>query len=72
MIMNSDSKYYDEYYAYILDKIEPSTKAKKAVFNIIADLTDRRGIKQEFNNIDGDIQDEIIETWMDKIDSAMA
>jgi len=69
--MNSDSKYYDEYYAYILDKVEPSTKTKKAVFNIIHDLTDRRGIKHEFNNIDGDIQDEIIETWMDKIDSAM-
>lgn len=70
--MNADSKYYDEYYAYILDKVEPNSKTKKAVFNIVADLTDRRGIKHEFNNIDGDIQDEIIETWIDKIDSAMA
>lgn len=69
--MNADSKYYDEYYAYIVDKVEPSTKTKKAVFNIIADLTDRRGIKHEFNQIDGDIQDEIIETWIAKIDSAM-
>ena len=34
--MNADSKYYDEYYAYILDKVEPSSKTKKAVFNIVA------------------------------------
>lgn len=69
--MNPYSKYYDEYYAYILDKVEPSTKAKKAVFNIIEDLTDRRGIKHEFNQIDSDIQDEIIETWTNHINSAM-
>lgn len=71
LTMNPDSKYFNEYYAYILDKIEPSSKTKKAVFDIIKDLTGRRGIKHEFNSIDGDIQDEIIETWMTIIDNAV-
>ncbi len=62
--MNADSKYYDEYYDYVLRDIEPSTKAKKAVFDIVRDLTDRRGLKQEFSAIDGDIQDEIVDKWI--------
>jgi len=70
--MNADSKYYDEYYDYVLKDIEPNTKTKKAVFNIIHDLTDRRGLKHAFNDIDGDIQDEIIDNWISQIDSAMA
>ena len=55
--MTADSKYYDQYYDYVLRDIEPSTKAKKAVFDIVRDLADRRGLKQEFSAIDGDIQD---------------
>lgn len=70
-IMNTNSKYYNEYYDYVLKDIEPSSKTKKAVFNIIHDLTDRRGLKQEFNRIDGDIQDGIIDNWINQIDSAM-
>jgi hypothetical protein len=66
-------KYDDEYYNYILRNIEPNEpnlKEKKAVFNIISDLTDRRGLGQEFENIDNDIQDEIVETWIDAIKKA--
>jgi hypothetical protein len=70
--MDSNSKYYDTYYKYILEKVEPETKELKAVFNIIYDLTDRRGLKQEFNRVDVDIQDEIIETWVKCIKSAMS
>ena len=62
--MNSDSKYFDDYYSFVLDKIEPECKYLKAAFKIVYDLTDRRGIKQEFNKIDGDIQDEIIDKWL--------
>ena len=65
--MNTNSKYYDEYYDYVLKDIEPNNKAKKAVFNIIHDLTDRRGLRQEFDQIDGDIQDEIIMKWLEII-----
>jgi len=67
--MDSDSKYYSMYIDYILRNVEPSTKELKAVFKIIHDLTDRRGIKHSFNNIDADIQDEIIETWVKCIKS---
>ncbi len=65
--MNSDSKYYDEYYAYRLDEKEPSSKELKAVFSIIHDLTGRKGIGNEFEEIDGSIQDEIIEKWIECI-----
>jgi len=69
--MNADSRYFDEYYNYILDNDEPDSKAKKAVFGIIHNLTDRRGIKHEFNRIDADIQDEIVDRWVKIIDNAM-
>jgi hypothetical protein len=62
--MNADSKYFDKYYDYVNRGIQPETKELRAVFNIVDDLTDRRGIKHEFNKIDADIQDEIIETWV--------
>lgn len=38
-------------------------KAKAAVLAIIADLSDRRGLKWEWARIDRDVQDEIIEAW---------
>jgi len=66
-------KYDDEYYNYVLRNIEPNepdSKEKKAVFNIISDFKDRRGLKQEFESIDDDIQDEIVETWIDAIKNA--
>ena len=65
--MNEESKYIEQYYNYILEKIEPESKELRAVFDIIYDITDRRGLKQEFRNIDGDIQDEIIEKWLEII-----
>lgn len=70
--MNAESKYFDKYYDYVNRGVEPETKELKAVFNIVNDLRDRRGIKHEFNNIDADIQDEIIETWVKCITSALA
>lgn len=65
--MNEESKYIEQYYNYILEKIEPESKELRAVFDIIYDITDRRGLKQEFRNIDCDIQDEIIEKWLEII-----
>lgn len=37
---------------------------EKIVFDIIADFTDRRGLKSEWSDIDIDIKEEIIETWI--------
>jgi hypothetical protein len=56
-------KVFQNYYRYILDGAIPS-KEEQIVFSILQDFTDRRGLKQEWNNIDEDIQEEIIKTWI--------
>ena len=43
-------------------------KTLAKVYDIITDLSDRRGLRQEWENIDGGIQDEIIEKWKNIID----
>jgi len=53
----------DEYYEHVLDK-KDFGKVKNAVFQLVSDLKDRRGLSQEWDQIDDDIQDEIIETWI--------
>lgn len=37
---------------------------EKIVDAILEDLTDRRGLRQEWEQIDDDIKDEIRETWI--------
>jgi len=39
-------------------------RAKKIVHSIIDDLSDRRGLRQEWEKIDEDIQNEIKESWI--------
>lgn len=41
----------------------------KAVEEIIADLTDRRGLSGEWDQIDEDIQQEIMTTWRGILDN---
>lgn len=65
--MNKNSKYYEAYHAWQ----QPDTAAKKAVFGIIADLTDRAGLKDVFRDIEAHTQDEIIEKWMNIVERAM-
>ncbi len=38
-------------------------EARKAVEAIVKDLSDRRGLRQEWDGIDEDIQQEIIRAW---------
>lgn len=47
------------------EKKEPvkATDAKAVVLAIIEDLSDRRGLKQEWRQIDEDVQREIVEKW---------
>lgn len=42
-------------------------QARKIVDGILVDLTDRRGLRQAWEGIDDDIQDEIIAAWVDII-----
>lgn len=44
--------------------LKPNQKTALAIY---ADVTDRRGIKQEFYDVDDDITQEILETWADII-----
>ena len=39
-------------------------RAKKIIHSIIDDLSDRRGLRQEWEKIDEDIQNEIKESWI--------
>jgi hypothetical protein len=62
-----NSKYYKAYYDHVLtSKKKTGTLAK--VFNLITDISVRRGLRQEWEQIDGDIQDEIIKKWIKIID----
>lgn len=55
---------YDKYYDYVLHKKPKTTKAEEIVFDIMRDFTDRRGLRQEWEQIDDDIKEEIIEKWI--------
>ncbi len=61
----------DEYYGYILDKKEVS-KPKEILFKIVQDFTDRRGLRQGWESIDNDIQEEILQTWLKIIEDIKA
>ena len=61
-------KLKEEYYDHVLDKVPADTKAKKILFEIVADFTDRRGLRQEWEQIDEDIQEEILQTWLQIIE----
>jgi len=56
-------KIFKKYYRYILDGVIPS-KEEEIVFSILHDFTDRKGLRQEWEKIDEDTQEEIIEDWI--------
>ncbi len=62
MGLNSNSKHYDAYYDHVSEK-QSATGSIAKVYNLIEDISDRRGLRQEWEGIDGDIQDEIIDKW---------
>lgn len=42
-------------------------KDEAIVFDILSDITDRRGFRQEFDQVDDDIKNEMIQTWLNII-----
>ena len=54
---------YHEYFDYILDEKE-TTLDKKILFEILEDFADRRGLRQGWDEIDRDIQEEILQVWL--------
>ena len=47
-------------------------KARLAVDKIVRDLSDRRGLRQEWEQIDEDIQQKIRDVWTDIIRTEMS
>jgi len=60
----------EEYYEHILENVDYG-KIKNTVFKIISDFTGRRGLRQEWEQIDSEIQDEIIQCWIDIVENNM-
>lgn len=63
----------DEYYDYALRHSDPEympakvDPEKSIMYAILADLRDRRGLRQEFEACDQDIQEEIMAKWLEII-----
>ena len=49
-----------------------ATKPQAIVAVIESDIRNRRGLRQEFEGIDAEIQDEIRDTWADLIEQELA
>lgn len=58
----------NEYYNRILNEGDYGT-TKNIVYDLIRDLSDRRGLSSEYSNIEYDIKEELIQTWIDIINS---
>lgn len=54
---------YEELSYLSVDELERLTVAKRILAGILADLTDRRGLRHEWYGIDDEIQDEIVQAW---------
>lgn len=67
MSVNQESKHYDAYYDHVLNRNKATGSVGK-IYDIISNLTDRHGLQQEWESIDSDIQDEIIESWTKILD----
>ncbi len=63
----------DKYYDYILH-YKPSiqfTKEERIVFELISDMTDRRGFRNQWENVDKDVKEEWFTFWIDKVRSIL-
>ena len=48
-----------------------SDRAKNIVAALLEDLTDRRGLRQAWDSIDEDVQEEIIEEWVEIVEALL-
>ena len=50
--------------------MSPKETSTVVVGQIVADITDRRGLRQAWESVDGEIQEDIKDTWADLIATA--
>ena len=55
-------KYYDR---DDVNKKDLVTKEESIVFGILEDLTDRKGLDNEWDDIDEGVQNDILQTWLE-------
>jgi hypothetical protein len=55
---------------YLLEQRKSNTgfMSEQIVSDILNDFTDRRGLRQEWDNIEDDIKEEIICAWIEIVD----
>ncbi len=53
----------DEYYQRH-DKPQTIDAPKQRLFALLSDFTDRRGLRQEWDQIDDEVKEEILQTWL--------
>lgn len=66
MSLNKTSNHYNDYYNHVLNN-KKTIGIMGKVYDIIYDISDRRGLRQVWEEIDGDVQDEIIKAWYEII-----
>lgn len=56
----------EAYYDFVLGdvSVDAVPLARRIAYRILADMTDRRGLRQQWEQIDDDIQEEIIAAWI--------
>lgn len=61
---------YEKYIRYIVaGETDGVSQSESVVFEIISDLKGRKGIGNEFEQIDSEIQEEIIDAWINIVES---
>jgi len=67
----------DEYYNFILQGSGPDYPPitipleRRIAYQILHDMTDRRGLRQQWEQIDEDIQEEIIARWIELVSAEL-
>lgn len=67
---DSNTPEMDKYYDFILGNAS-ATVSEQIAYSILRDVTDRRGWRQEFDQFDYDIREEILQTWKKKIEAIL-
>ena len=61
--MKQEDLWITEAIPYYLGERQEIRQPYRVVYNILEDLTSRRGLRQEWENISSEIQDDIIIKW---------
>lgn len=67
----------DEYYNFVLQGYDPDYPPiavpleRRIAYRILHDMTDRRGLRQQWEQIDEEIQEELIASWIELVSAEL-